>query len=127
MNVSTLSDHPSPLFSLLSHSLLQVAASFSLSRLFGGVPLFGSEFTCDVTSGDVVSGGSLRATVTYTPAAVDTVSVEYLSVECRGAVNETLLKLTGTSTGKGTNPHPHPPPPPQNTMFTHTQSKNTLQ
>uniref|UniRef100_A0A8D2ZWM9 Coiled-coil domain-containing protein 108 n=1 Tax=Scophthalmus maximus TaxID=52904 RepID=A0A8D2ZWM9_SCOMX len=99
MNVSTLSDHPSPLFSLLSHSLLQVAASFSLSRLFGGVPLFGSEFTCDVTSGDVVSGGSLRATVTYTPAAVDTVSVEYLSVECRGAVNETLLKLTGSSTG----------------------------
>ncbi|XP_035460487.2 cilia- and flagella-associated protein 65 isoform X2 [Scophthalmus maximus] len=76
-----------------------VAASFSLSRLFGGVPLFGSEFTCDVTSGDVVSGGSLRATVTYTPAAVDTVSVEYLSVECRGAVNETLLKLTGSSTG----------------------------
>lgn len=78
-----------------------MSAFFSLSRLSGGVPLFGSEFICDVTKGKVASGGSLRATVTYSPSVVDTVSVEYLSLKCRGALNEPLLKLTGTCIGKG--------------------------
>uniref|UniRef100_A0A3B4UBL5 Cilia and flagella associated protein 65 n=1 Tax=Seriola dumerili TaxID=41447 RepID=A0A3B4UBL5_SERDU len=76
-----------------------VTAIFSLSWLSSEVPLFGSEFRCDVTRGKVVPGGSLRATVTYSPATVDTVSVEYLSLKCRGALNETLLKLTGSSIG----------------------------
>ncbi|TMS06489.1 Cilia- and flagella-associated protein 65 [Larimichthys crocea] len=72
-----------------------VTASFSVSRLSNGVPLLGSEFSCDVTRGKVAPGGSLRATVTYTPAVVDTVSVDYLSLKCRGALNNILLKLTG--------------------------------
>ncbi|XP_070771214.1 cilia- and flagella-associated protein 65 [Enoplosus armatus] len=76
-----------------------VTAAFSLSWLSSGVPLLGSEFSCDVTRGKVAPGGSLRATVTYTPAVVDTVAVEYLSLKCRGALNETLLKLTGNCVG----------------------------
>uniref|UniRef100_A0A3P8SQ41 Si:ch1073-349o24.2 n=1 Tax=Amphiprion percula TaxID=161767 RepID=A0A3P8SQ41_AMPPE len=69
--------------------------SFSLSSLSGGIPLLGSVFSCDVTRGNVAPGGSLRATVTYSPAIVNTVSVEYLILKCRGALNEPLLKLTG--------------------------------
>ncbi|XP_040004712.1 cilia- and flagella-associated protein 65 isoform X2 [Xiphias gladius] len=76
-----------------------VTASFFLSRLSGGVPFFGSEFSCDVSRGKVAPGESLRATVTYSPAVVDTVSVEYLSLKCRGALNETQLKLTGSCIG----------------------------
>ncbi|KAE8299504.1 Cilia- and flagella-associated protein 65 [Larimichthys crocea] len=76
-----------------------VTASFSVSRLSNGVPLLGSEFSCDVTRGKVAPGGSLRATVTYTPAVVDTVSVDYLSLKCRGALNNILLKLTGNCEG----------------------------
>nr|XP_019945243.1 PREDICTED: cilia- and flagella-associated protein 65 [Paralichthys olivaceus] len=76
-----------------------VTTSFSLSRLSGGVPLLGSEFSCDVSTGKVAPGGSLRATVTFSPAVVDTVSVEYLSLKCRGADNEDLLKLTGSCIG----------------------------
>lgn len=87
-----------PLISLFA-PLLQVTASVSLSRLSSNVHLLGSEFSCDVTSGKVRPGGSLRATVTYTPAVVDTVSVEYLSLKCRGALNKTLLKLTGNCLG----------------------------
>lgn len=89
-----------PLIALFA-PLLQVTASFSLSRLSGGVPLLGSEFSCDVTRGEVAPGGPLRVRVTYTPALVDSVSVEYLSLKCRGALNETLLKLTGNCVGRG--------------------------
>nr|XP_046260401.1 cilia- and flagella-associated protein 65 isoform X2 [Scatophagus argus] len=76
-----------------------VTASFSLSRLSNLVPLLGSEFSCDVTKGKVAPGGSLRVMVTYTPAVVDTVSIEYLSLKCRGALKETLLKLSGNCVG----------------------------
>ncbi|XP_044073745.1 cilia- and flagella-associated protein 65 isoform X2 [Siniperca chuatsi] len=76
-----------------------VTASVSLSRLSSGVALLGSEFSCDLTKGKVAPGGSLRAAVTYTPAVVDTVSVEYLSLKCRGSLKETLLKLTGNCVG----------------------------
>ncbi|XP_035860503.1 cilia- and flagella-associated protein 65 isoform X3 [Sander lucioperca] len=76
-----------------------VTASFSLSQLSSGAPLLGSEFSCDVPRGKVAPGGSLQATVTYTPAVVDSVSVEYLSLKCRGALNETLIKLTGNCVG----------------------------
>ncbi|XP_028993480.1 cilia- and flagella-associated protein 65 [Betta splendens] len=76
-----------------------VAASFSVSRLSGGVPLFGSEFSCDVTTGKVAPGESQQVAVTYFPAVVDTVSVEYLSIDCGGSLSETLLKLTGTCIG----------------------------
>ncbi len=64
------------------------------------MPLFGEEFSCDVTMGKVAPGGSLRVTVTYSPAVVDAVSVEYLSLNCKGALSETLLKLTGNCVGR---------------------------
>ncbi|XP_068428766.1 cilia- and flagella-associated protein 65 isoform X2 [Clinocottus analis] len=76
-----------------------VTGLFSLSRLSRGVHLLESEFGCDVTKGNVPPGGSLRALVTYTPAVVDSVSIEYLSLKCRGALNTTVLKLTGTCVG----------------------------
>ncbi|XP_047455942.1 cilia- and flagella-associated protein 65 isoform X2 [Mugil cephalus] len=76
-----------------------VTASFSLSQLSNGIPLCGSEFTCDISRGKVAPGGMVHATVTYSPAAVDTVSVEYLSLKYKGALNETLLKLTGKCIG----------------------------
>ncbi|XP_056292370.1 cilia- and flagella-associated protein 65 [Pseudoliparis swirei] len=76
-----------------------VTGSFSLSPLSSGVPLMESEFVCDVTSGRVAPGGSLRALVTYTPAVVNSVSVEYLTLKCRGALNKNLLKLIGNCGG----------------------------
>ncbi|XP_042350684.1 cilia- and flagella-associated protein 65 isoform X3 [Plectropomus leopardus] len=76
-----------------------VTASFSLSRLSSGMPLLGTEFSCDVSRGKVAPGGSLQITVTFTPAEVDSVSVEYLSLKCRGALNKTRLKLTGNCIG----------------------------
>lgn len=62
--------------------------------------MLGSEVSCDVTEGEVAPGGSVQATVTYTPAVVDTVSVEYLSLECKGALNKPLLKITGNCIGR---------------------------
>ncbi|XP_061578921.1 cilia- and flagella-associated protein 65 [Cololabis saira] len=76
-----------------------VDVSFSLSRLPEMVPVFGSEFSCDVTRGKVAPGRSLRASVTYSPTVVDTVSVDYLALKYKGALEETQLKLTGTCTG----------------------------
>ncbi|KAM3608146.1 uncharacterized protein V6R79_020059 [Siganus canaliculatus] len=76
-----------------------VTTSFSLSLLSNGLTLLGSEFSCDVTEGLVPPGGSLPVTVTYTPAVVDAVSVEYLTLKCRGALSKTLLKLTGDCEG----------------------------
>lgn len=78
-----------------------MTASFSVSRLSGGVPLLGSQFCCDISGGEVVSGGTLQATVTFTPAVVDTVSVEYLSLICNGSLNKPLLKLIGKCIGTG--------------------------
>ncbi|XP_029968198.1 cilia- and flagella-associated protein 65 [Salarias fasciatus] len=76
-----------------------VAACFSLTRLSGGVPLFGSEFCCDITEGKVGPGESLRVTVTFSPAVVDAVSVEHLTLKCSGALSEPRLTLTGSCIG----------------------------
>ncbi|XP_029386708.1 cilia- and flagella-associated protein 65 [Echeneis naucrates] len=76
-----------------------VTASFFLSRQSSRMPLFGSEFSCDVTSGKVAPGESTRVMVTYSPVLVDSISVEYLFLKCRGALNETSLKLSGNCIG----------------------------
>lgn len=99
-------------FISLSACLFKVTASFSFSPLSDFVPLSGPEFSCDVTEGKMGPGESLPATVTYKPTVVDTTSVEYLSLRCRGALSETLLKLTGSCVGMG-----H--------KKAHTQSENT--
>lgn len=78
----------------------QVPVSFTLSRLSGGITLLGSLFTCDITSAEVAPGASVQATVGFTPTTVDTTSVEYLSLICRGAINKSLLKLTGSCIGR---------------------------
>ncbi|XP_034550185.1 cilia- and flagella-associated protein 65 isoform X3 [Notolabrus celidotus] len=76
-----------------------VHAFFSISPLSDDVPLLGSEFSCVQSKVEVAPGGSLQATITYTPAVVDVSSVEYFSLKCRGALSEPLLKLTGNSIG----------------------------
>lgn len=96
----------------VSACLFQVTASFSFSPLSDFVPLSGPEFSCDVSAGEMGPGESLPATVTYKPTVVDTTSIEYLSLRCRGALSETLLKLTGSCVGRG---HEK----------AHAQSKNT--
>lgn len=84
-------------FEIYNPSLVPV--SFTLSRLSGGITLLGSLFTCDITSAEVAPGASVQATVGFTPTTVDTTSVEYLSLICRGAINKSLLKLTGSCIG----------------------------
>ncbi|CAJ1071355.1 cilia- and flagella-associated protein 65 isoform X4 [Xyrichtys novacula] len=76
-----------------------VCASFSVSPLSDREPLLESVFSSDRSRGEVAPGGSLQVTLTYTPAVVDTTSVEYLSLKCRGALSETLLKVTGRCIG----------------------------
>ncbi|XP_056903447.1 cilia- and flagella-associated protein 65 isoform X2 [Takifugu flavidus] len=76
-----------------------VTTSFTLSLLTDWVPLTGLEFTCDMTDGEVVPGGSKWANVIFTPTVVDSSSIQYLSLKCRGAVIETLLKLSGGCIG----------------------------
>ncbi|KAJ3591519.1 hypothetical protein NHX12_006652, partial [Muraenolepis orangiensis] len=76
-----------------------VTASFSISPLRGGRPQLESEFICDVHSGAVSPGACLKATATYTPVAVDTVAVDYLTLVCPGALSKTQLKLTGNCIG----------------------------
>ena len=76
-----------------------MTASFAFSCLQGGTPQLGSEFSCDVSSGEVAPGSSLRATVHYSPVVVDTVAVDYLTLVCPGALNKIQLKLTGTCIG----------------------------
>lgn len=78
-----------------------MTARFSLLCLSDGLPLQRSEFSCDVSQGEVAPGGSLRATVTYTPAVVDRVSVDYLSLKYRVLENVTQLKMTGSCLGRG--------------------------
>lgn len=80
-------------------AVFQVTAFFSLARLSGGIPLLGSQFVCEVSSNRVAPGGSMTAKVTFVPTVADSVSVEYLTVECKGALNQTVLKLIGNSTG----------------------------
>ncbi|KAM4731000.1 cilia- and flagella-associated protein 65 [Anableps anableps] len=76
-----------------------VNVCFSLSRLPGGAAMVGSHFSWDVTSDKIAPGGSLQVSVTYSPAVVDIVSVEYLSVSYGGALSKTLIKLTGNCIG----------------------------
>lgn len=92
----------------LSLCLSQVATSFTLSLLTDWVPLTGLEFTCDMTDGEVVPGGSVWANVSFTPTVVDSSSIQYLSLKCRGAVIETLLKLSGGCIGSTCTTHTRP-------------------
>lgn len=69
------------------------------------VPLSGLEFSCPVTEGEVVPGGSVGASVSYAPTQVDSASVHYLALKCRGALIEPLLKLSGSCVGMGCTTH----------------------
>uniref|UniRef100_A0A672IJI1 Si:ch1073-349o24.2 n=1 Tax=Salarias fasciatus TaxID=181472 RepID=A0A672IJI1_SALFA len=52
-----------------------------------------------VRKGKVGPGESLRVTVTFSPAVVDAVSVEHLTLKCSGALSEPRLTLTGSCIG----------------------------
>lgn len=80
--------------------LFQVNVSFSLTQAPGVETLFEPEFSCDITSAELAPGGSRQATVTYSPAVADTVSVVYLSLKYGGALTESQLKLMGKCIGK---------------------------
>ncbi|KAJ0070042.1 hypothetical protein NL108_000306, partial [Boleophthalmus pectinirostris] len=71
----------------------------TLSRLPGGIPLLGSVFGCDLTRAEVAPGATLKAKASFTPTTVNSTSVEYLSLLYRGAINTSLLKLTGNCIG----------------------------
>lgn len=58
-----------------------------------------------MTEGEVVSGGSVQVDVTYTPTVVDSVSIHYFSLKCRGALTEPVLKLSGSCVGMGSTTH----------------------
>lgn len=77
----------------------QMRASFSLSR-FKQPPLSQSEFQCLVEKGEVAGQSAVRVPVSFSPVAVDSSSVNYLSLTCPGALNKTLLKLTGSCIGR---------------------------
>ncbi|XP_075896045.1 cilia- and flagella-associated protein 65 isoform X3 [Nelusetta ayraudi] len=76
-----------------------VTASFSFSLQSDSVPLLELEFSCDVSRGTVLPGESLQASVTFTPAVVETISVEYFHLKCSGALGETRLKVIGRCEG----------------------------
>lgn len=73
---------------------------FSLSQLPGAVAIFGSHFSWDVTSEKIVAGGSIQVLVTYSPTVVDIVSVDYLSLNYKGSLSKSQVKLIGTCMGK---------------------------
>uniref|UniRef100_A0A8C6PTV1 Si:ch1073-349o24.2 n=1 Tax=Nothobranchius furzeri TaxID=105023 RepID=A0A8C6PTV1_NOTFU len=81
-----------------SMKLSNLHVHFSLSPL-PAVAMFTSAFYCDVTRGILPPGGSLRASVTYSPTVVDTVSVEYLSLKYNGSINNPQLTLKGKCIG----------------------------
>ncbi|XP_014841480.1 PREDICTED: coiled-coil domain-containing protein 108 isoform X1 [Poecilia mexicana] len=76
-----------------------VSVWFSLSQLPGAVAIFGSHFSWDVTSEKIVPGGSIQILVTYSPTEVDIVSVEYLSLNYRGSLSKSHVKLIGKCLG----------------------------
>ncbi|XP_041857030.1 cilia- and flagella-associated protein 65 isoform X2 [Melanotaenia boesemani] len=76
-----------------------VNVSFCLSCLPAVAPMYESEFSCDVSRGEVAPGESLQVLVTYFPAVVDAVSVEYLTLKYSGSISETRLKLIGKCIG----------------------------
>ncbi|KAM8857620.1 cilia- and flagella-associated protein 65 isoform 2-T2 [Synchiropus picturatus] len=84
-------------FTLMNPS--PVTATLTLSRLPGGPPLLGTEFTCNVMKGTVAAGEAQSITVTFAPVVADTVSVENVVIRCRGALNNTVLQLTGQCIG----------------------------
>ncbi|XP_027877734.1 cilia- and flagella-associated protein 65 isoform X2 [Xiphophorus couchianus] len=76
-----------------------VSVWFSLSQLPGAVAIFGPHFSWDVTSEKIVPGGSVQVLVTYSPTVVDIVSVEYLSLNYRGSLSKSQVKLIGKCMG----------------------------
>ncbi|XP_028847047.1 cilia- and flagella-associated protein 65 isoform X2 [Denticeps clupeoides] len=78
--------------------LCQVSASFRLSWLRRPA-LMERVFGCELREGLVSPGSSVRVPVSFAPVAVDTCSVDYLSLSCPGAPGRRLLKLTGSGCG----------------------------
>ncbi|XP_054888132.1 cilia- and flagella-associated protein 65 isoform X2 [Poeciliopsis prolifica] len=95
-------------FVAVDHSLIKefeifnpspVTVWFSLSQLPGAVAIFGSHFSWDVTSEKIMPGDSIQVLVTYSPTVVDIVSVEYLSLNYRGSLSKSQVKLIGKCMG----------------------------
>ncbi|XP_055727921.1 cilia- and flagella-associated protein 65 isoform X2 [Salvelinus fontinalis] len=83
-------------FEILNPS--SITTSFSLSRMQRPA-LSESVFQCGIQKGEVAPRTSITVPVIFSPVTVDSTTVDYLSLSCPGALNKTLLKVTGTCIG----------------------------
>lgn len=63
-----------------------------------------SVFCCEVHEGKIAPNSVLKVPVCFSPLTVDSISVDYLSLTCPGAVSKDLLKVSGTCIGTIYNP-----------------------
>ncbi|KAF4109419.1 cilia- and flagella-associated protein 65 isoform X1 [Onychostoma macrolepis] len=80
------------------YNLSTVSTTFSLSWLRCPA-LMESVFCCEVHEGKIAPNSVLKVPVCFSPLTVDSISVDYLSLTCPGAVSKDLLKVSGTCIG----------------------------
>ncbi|XP_050976101.1 cilia- and flagella-associated protein 65 [Labeo rohita] len=80
------------------YNLSTVSTTFSLSWLRRPA-LMESVFCCEVREGKIAPNSVLKVPVCFSPLTVDSISVDYLSLTCPGAVGKDLLKVSGTCIG----------------------------
>uniref|UniRef100_A0A9J8A7U6 Si:ch1073-349o24.2 n=1 Tax=Cyprinus carpio carpio TaxID=630221 RepID=A0A9J8A7U6_CYPCA len=80
------------------YNLSTVSTTFSLSWLRRPT-LMESVFCCEVHEGKIAPNSVLKVPVCFSPLTVDSISVDYLSLTCPGAVSKDLLKVSGTCIG----------------------------
>ncbi|XP_056308541.1 cilia- and flagella-associated protein 65-like, partial [Danio aesculapii] len=80
------------------HNPSTVSTAFSLSWMERPA-LMESVFRCEVYEGTIAPYSVLKVPVCFSPLTVDSISVDYLCLTCPGAVNEDLLKVSGTCIG----------------------------
>ncbi|RXN28038.1 coiled-coil domain-containing protein 108 [Labeo rohita] len=80
------------------YNLSTVSTTFSLSWLRRPA-LMDSVFCCEVREGKIAPNSVLKVPICFSPLTVDSISVDYLSLTCPGAVGKDLLKVSGTCIG----------------------------
>ncbi|XP_016378792.1 coiled-coil domain-containing protein 108-like [Sinocyclocheilus rhinocerous] len=80
------------------YNLSTVSTTFSLTWLRRPA-LMESVFCCEVHEGKIAPNSVLKVPVCFSPLTVDSISVDYLSLTCPGAVSKDLLKMSGTCIG----------------------------
>ncbi|XP_073768570.1 cilia- and flagella-associated protein 65 isoform X2 [Danio rerio] len=80
------------------HNPSTVSTAFSLSWMRRPT-LMESVFRCEVYEGTIAPYSVLKVPVCFSPLTVESISVDYIRLTCPGAVNEELLKVSGTCIG----------------------------